>query len=83
MSTTEHRPAAPASTPQQVTPFRMPTRAAEPSFTDERTGRLPVVEPGSRRVRPGRPHRAQAGELAALAFATPLPIPAQRGPSED
>jgi hypothetical protein len=29
-----------------------------------------------------RPHRAQAGELAALAFALPLPIPAQHGPSE-
>lgn len=82
MSTTEHRPAASPSTRPRVTPMPLPPLAPEASFTDERTGRLPVVEPRAPRVRPGRPHRAQAGELAALAFGLPLPIPAQRGPSE-
>jgi hypothetical protein len=76
MSTIEHRP---APTTRRVTPLPMPARPAEPAFTEA----LPVVEPRTPRVRTDRPHRAQASELAALAFALPLPIPAQRGPSED
>lgn len=79
MSTTEHRPAAPESTPPRVTPLPIPRLAAEAPFTGGGTDRLPAVAPRPRRA---RPHRAQAGELAALAFALPLPIPAQRGPSE-
>lgn len=75
MSTTEHRPATSPSTPPRLTPLPLPTTQAEPAFT----GRHAVVAP---RVRQGRPHRAQAGELAALAFAVPISIPAQRGPSE-
>lgn len=82
MSTTEHRPAASPPAPPRVTPLPLPALAPEASFTGEWTDRLPVVEPRPRRERPGRAHRAQAGELAALAFGLPLSIPAQRGPSE-
>ncbi|TCK20214.1 hypothetical protein [Pseudonocardia endophytica] len=71
MSTTEHRPL-------RITPLPMPRQPVEPAFTEA----LPVVEPPAPRARAGRPHRTRGSELAALAFALPLPIPAQRGPSE-
>jgi len=85
MSTTEHRP-APQSDPSQaapppLVPYKAAPRPAEPAFTDEPTGRIPVVPTQAARTRPPRPHRVQGGELAALAFAPLSAIPDQRGPA--
>ncbi len=82
MSTIEHRP-CPQSSPAPATPAALPAtpQPAEPPFTDEPTGRFPVVPPRSGGRRPARMHRAQAGELAALAFLVPLVVPAPRAPA--
>lgn len=85
MSTIEHRPSPQASpspaAPATPAPLPAAPRPAEPPFTDEPTDRFPVVPPRSRGPRPARMHRAQAGELAALAFLVPLVVPAPRAPA--
>lgn len=80
MSTTEHQPAQEPATPRPQAPAPADPQPSEPPFTDDPTDRIPVV-PRSRRTGSERPHRAAAGEVAALAF-TDLAslIPAQREP---